>query len=163
MLSAQQFQALHNQLTDEGGFTVNMRTGKQPSSGWMVGRHDTESRFPMPGSPNDVRQHYAEHRPQIERAGHLGGWEHQGEGYLQATRRYPNTAKGMQGASRSMKHQGEQSIYEPSSDTTYWNNPRPGTPEHEQNLQATSHFLDSALKGMGQKSPEEMAQEHRRG
>lgn len=86
-----QFEALANEINKSGGVSFDTKRSGTVKSGYMVGDGKSETQTgPLPVSAGDVAAHAAK-RPN---ARYIGGWEHEGQGYLDFPTRHPVTAKG---------------------------------------------------------------------
>jgi len=98
MLSRKQFSGLSHQLHDPnvGGFSVNMQTGKSPSSGIMVSDLAGEQKSPLSGTHGPDIEAYArankKHLAGKDRF--MGGWANKGTVYLDRSTRFPATPLG---------------------------------------------------------------------
>lgn len=74
--SAQFFQSIAKRTLEEGGVTVNVNTGHEPSTGWMVSAADREHRIPAKAySGRKVADYVHRHEKELARPGkHLGTW-----------------------------------------------------------------------------------------
>lgn len=114
MLNERQFGGVARSLRRSGGFSINVQTGERPRSGWMVSAPGDEHRMPQAGK-KEIGAYYDEHRPGLERAGHMGGWHNDEatppEDVLDASRRYPRTKLGTAQAYTSMVANRQESSY----------------------------------------------------
>lgn len=75
MLSPYQFHGLSDQLRKQGGFTVNVNTGEQPSSGVAVAEPGNEVRM-INAKGGSIANYAAERSTLLSQPGmHLGGWD----------------------------------------------------------------------------------------
>ena len=128
MLSDQQFADLSSQLETAGGFTVNPRTGKSPSTGWMVGQRIHTHVEPGIAPPESIKG-FTESRAVTlsSPGGHLGGWRSpEGETHLDVAHRKPETPAGRSQARRALVATGEQESFKLS---TFEGDVNPTSPE----------------------------------
>lgn len=101
---------LHNTLTGTG-YTVNLQTGKTPTTGTMVSIPGHEKTVPTSSITSDDISEFAtskEHRDVLtKRNSNLGTWNTGEDVYLDVSRRYPDTTGGAQ-AARSAAMRGDQ-------------------------------------------------------
>lgn len=76
-LSSPQFERLHQQMTEQGGFTFDPKTGKQPSEGIAVSDRNAEQRVRTEQASPETLGNYAQlKRDRLAQPGaHLGGWD----------------------------------------------------------------------------------------
>jgi hypothetical protein len=75
MLSSGQFESLAGQLRTSGGFTVDPRTGNQPTSGVAVAMQGAEETVPR-ASGADIASYAGRHAKALSQPGaHIGGWD----------------------------------------------------------------------------------------
>lgn len=121
-LNLTQFGTLAKQANQpDGGFTVDARTGKAATSGWVVAQKGHEAKLPAPTSASDLQAYHAEHHAGLMAAGHLGAW-HAEDGphvTLDATKIHPDTTEGFLKAGRAMHTQHQDAIYNLGTDETY--------------------------------------------
>lgn len=101
---------LHNTLTGTG-YTVNLQTGKTPTTGTMVSIPGHEKTVPTSKiTPSDISEFATseEHRGVLnKRNSNLGTWNTGEDVFLDVSRRYPNTVGGAR-AARSAAMRGDQ-------------------------------------------------------
>jgi hypothetical protein len=85
-LSNSQFSKLHADLMDpnEGGFSINTRTGQSPTAGYMVGVPGYEQQVPSSEvTPQHLKDYATSHRSRLsERGAHFGGWNDSDSGQV---------------------------------------------------------------------------------
>ena len=64
---------LHQQLRDNGGFSVSLE-GNPPRSGTMVSREGTEEVVPGVASPSAIDDYVTQHEHLLTRGRYIGGW-----------------------------------------------------------------------------------------
>lgn len=99
MLSSQQFASLASRIQPSGGggFTVNVRTGHEPTQGYAVSVPGHEETIdPVASATGEDIEKYADrHGPALMPAdAHLGGWHDTGKGYLDVSRVHPTREEG---------------------------------------------------------------------
>lgn len=101
---------LHNTLTGTG-YTVNLQTGKIPTTGTMVSIPGHEKTVPTSSiTPTDISDFATskEHKDVLnKRNSNLGTWNTGEEVFLDVSRRYPDTERGARSA-RSAAMRGDQ-------------------------------------------------------
>ncbi len=101
---------LHNTLTGTG-YTVNLQTGKIPTTGTMVSIPGHEKTVPTSSiTPTDISDFATskEHKDVLnKRNSNLGTWNTGEEVYLDVSKRYPDTPRGTR-AARSAAMLGDQ-------------------------------------------------------
>lgn len=86
-------QRLHQEL-QQGGFSENL-AGNKPKSGIMVSDHGSEQVVPGVASPTDIDVYDVAHIAQLrERGVYFGGWQDDGDSYLDVSRRFPQNRPG---------------------------------------------------------------------
>ena len=124
-LSDGQFDNLAKDANDPevGGFTVASRgknAGESPPDRFLVGQ-GKEAKTPsgkMTGS--DVRSYEASNARSLARKEHfLGGWDHEGTGYLDVSKGFPTTGAGETAARASTLKHGEMAYGESNSKGEY--------------------------------------------
>jgi hypothetical protein len=81
-LSDAQFSGLHKQLKTEGGFSVDVKTGKSPTVGYMVAipGHEEQIRS-VNVAPAHLKEYVQKHGADLDRKGaHFGGWDNKAKG-----------------------------------------------------------------------------------
>jgi len=101
---------LHNTLTGTG-YTVNLQTGKTPTTGTMVSIPGHEKTVPTSSiTPGDISEFATseEHKDVLnKRNNNLGTWNTGKDVFLDVSRRYPDTTGGAK-AARSAAMRGDQ-------------------------------------------------------
>lgn len=70
-------------IKSKGGATVDLKTGKAPTSGVMVSKHGTEEIIHGAAEPEDVDSFIEKHKDNLmQPQSHLGGWAEDGKTYL---------------------------------------------------------------------------------
>ena len=96
-LSSQQFGDLAGELHTKGGFSINVHTGKRPTSGVMVSDMIGERQLPARQATGPAIQSYTEESKGKRLRGpnrFLGGWKEGDTAYLDRSTRYPDTPHG---------------------------------------------------------------------
>lgn len=101
---------LHNTLTGTG-YTVNLQTGKTPTTGTMVSIPGHEQTVSTSSITSDDISDFAtskEHKDELtKRNSNLGTWNTGEDVFLDVSRRFPDTSKGAR-AARSAAMRGDQ-------------------------------------------------------
>jgi hypothetical protein len=85
--------AVYN-LLHSGGFSVKPETGASPKSGYMVSIPGHTKI--IAGDPDEraIQQYANEHAGVLQHPGaHIGGWQHEGNTYLDVSHRYSSKSK----------------------------------------------------------------------
>jgi hypothetical protein len=90
------FRRYAEKLQTEGGYTVDPRTGKEPTQGYMVGQFGTgQVRPPGTTRGHDLARYAVEHAKQLSGPPHyLGGWQQPEGDYTEQSDLYPATPAG---------------------------------------------------------------------
>lgn len=106
VLQPDQFQALHNDLGESGGFTVNPTTGAPKTSGISVAPAANELRLEKGASPEDISAYHSApgNQERFSRGASLGGWrdDKSGDDFLDTPTVYPETPGGLSRARNQM-------------------------------------------------------------
>lgn len=115
MLSSVQFGHLHRQLAQQGGFTINTRTGEQPTHGVMVADAAHERVVPSRGTTAGTIERYAHDKaaPLAQQGAHLGAWRNEGDGsdYFDVSHRVENGTAPLAVHAAMIKHD-QQAAYD---------------------------------------------------
>lgn len=89
-LSSEQFdEDLAKRLREEGGFTVNVNTGRSPNTGFATSIHGHEEQIPGDAAPTDIRRYRTEHDEELQRpTSYFGAWKYGGTSFLDSSRHF---------------------------------------------------------------------------
>ena len=125
MLSEGQFGDFSQRIqTPGGGFTVNTKTGLEPTSGISVGVAGHESKGPASDvTSGSIRSYVTDKQKALEQhpQRHLGGWEDQGEGYLDVSKVHNDTSVGRVKSRIAMMRNSQIAAYDIGAGATITN------------------------------------------
>jgi hypothetical protein len=129
------------EMHEEGGLTVNPRTGERPTQGVFVSEWGHEKKHDLESFGKEQLSTYInspEHLDALTRTRSLvGGWSETGEAYLDVTREFPETEGPDGGFTRARtfaKLNDQIALFQRSNFTTEYN------PNHPENI-APGHTL----------------------
>jgi hypothetical protein len=123
-LRRQQFAEAAKNLRTQGGFSMNMRTGKAPTQGWMVARRsdtDLEPIRPAEATGEGLRAIRGRHANAYAQEGHMGGWVDKDMGEVEPSKRF----RRFMPAQAAMHEHGQKAMFNVGNQRSYWNSSHP--------------------------------------
>lgn len=145
--------------TKAGGYTVDVKTGQEPTSGTMVSIPGHEKPVPIPKLTPETVSEYGEsteNKPLLESKDmYLGTWRSDADkeigdaGYLDISKKYPDTSRGAQQARRAAMEGSQWGVWNIDRGVTESNITHPGVRENikeEQKVEIPDEEVQDYLK-----------------
>jgi hypothetical protein len=126
------------EMHEEGGLSVDPRTGERPEQGVFVSKEGHEQKHAIESFGKEQVASYInspDHLAALTRVNSLvGGWNEMGEAYLDVSRKFPETPQGFSDSRTFAKENNQIASFQRSNFTTEYN------PNHPANI-APGHVL----------------------